>query len=108
MNPPADPWYVYLLSCRDATLYCGITKNLERRLKEHNLGRAGAKYTRARRPVRLVYSREFPDRSSAARFEYRLKQLDRAEKLLLINQEYHSHPLGKAKPFDLDSHFPLQ
>ena len=86
MNPDQStaPWYVYLLSCRDETLYCGITKDLERRLKEHNQGRAGAKYTRARRPVCLVYSREFPDRSSAARFEYQLKQLERAEKLLLI------------------------
>ena len=84
MTQSAGPWYAYLLSCRDETLYCGITKDLERRLREHNQGRAGAKYTRARRPVSLVYSREFPDRASAARFEYLLKQLERAEKLRLI------------------------
>jgi len=84
INHPTSPWYVYLLSCRDETLYCGITKDLARRLKEHNQGRAGAKYTRARRPVHLVYSREFPDHSSAARFEYHIKQLDRAEKLRFL------------------------
>lgn len=81
---PDSPWFVYLLSCRDRTLYCGITKDLERRLKEHNQGLAGAKYTRTRRPVKLIYSREFPDRSSAASFEYHLKQLKRSEKLLLV------------------------
>jgi len=80
----AGLWYVYLLSCSDQSLYCGITTNLERRLKEHNQGRAGAKYTRARRPVRLVYQREFSDRASAAKFEYQLKQLDRSAKQQLV------------------------
>ena len=47
-------WYVYLLRCADATLYCGVTTDMERRLREHNAGRRGAKYTRARRPVELV------------------------------------------------------
>lgn len=81
---PDWPWYVYLLSCRDGSLYCGMTRDLERRLGQHNRGRAGAKYTRARRPVSLVYAREFPDRASAARFEYQLKQLARAQKLKLL------------------------
>jgi len=85
--PATDrPWFVYLLRCRDHTLYCGITTDLGRRLDQHNRGRAGAKYTRARRPVSLVYAQEFPDRASAARFEYRLKQLDRAEKLALFSE----------------------
>lgn len=85
--PSTDqPWYVYLLSCSDDTLYCGITNDLERRLNQHNRGRAGAKYTRARRPVRLVYTRQFPDRAGAARFEYQLKQLDRAQKLKLLEE----------------------
>jgi len=83
MTAPA-PWFVYLLRCRDETLYCGITTDLTRRLREHNQGRAGAKYTRARRPVCLVFSRGFPDRASAARFEYQLKQLDRTEKLRFL------------------------
>ena len=47
-------WYVYLLRCADATLYCGVTTDMERRLREHNAGSRGAKYTRARRPVELV------------------------------------------------------
>lgn len=84
MSSPNRTWYVYLLSCSDDTLYCGITNDLERRINQHNRGRAGAKYTRARRPVSLVYTKEFPDRASAARFEYRLKQLDRSQKLKLL------------------------
>jgi putative endonuclease len=81
---PENKWYAYLLCCRDGSLYCGITTDLSRRLREHNEGRAGARYTRTRRPVTLVYSREFPDRAAAARFEYQLKQLDRPAKLMLI------------------------
>jgi len=83
---PRQPWYVYLLNCRDNSLYCGMTTDLSRRLNQHNRGRGGAKYTRARRPVSLVYARKFPDRSSAARFEYQLKQLDRATKLQLLEE----------------------
>lgn len=82
---PADKWYVYLLSCRDGSLYCGITTDLDRRLQEHNKGVVGARYTRSRRPVTLAFSREFPDRSAAARFEFRIKKLDRAAKLALIS-----------------------
>ena len=81
---PAVRWYAYLLRCKDGSLYCGITTDLKRRLREHNQGRAGARYTSGRRPATLVFSREFPDRSAAARFEYRLKRLGRAEKLALI------------------------
>jgi putative endonuclease len=82
---PADKWYAYLLRCKDGSLYCGITTDLTRRLREHNEGRAGARYTRIRRPVTLVYSRKFPDRATAARFEYRLKKLGRSAKLALIS-----------------------
>lgn len=63
-----------------------MTNDLARRLNQHNQGRAGAKYTRARRPVSLVYAKEFPDRGSAARFEYQLKQLDRAQKLKFLEE----------------------
>ncbi len=83
----ADKWFVYLLRCADATLYCGITTDLARRLREHNEGRAGARYTRVRRPAVLVYAKEFPDRSRAARYEYQLKKLDRRAKLALIASE---------------------
>ena len=75
------PWRVYLLECADGTLYCGVTTDLTRRLAEHN-GQApgGARYTRARRPVRLAASAAFPDRSSACSAEARIKRLPRAAK----------------------------
>lgn len=73
-------WYVYILKCHDGTLYTGITTNLERRVEEHNTSEKGAKYTRVRRPVRLVYSKEFEDRSQASVEEARIKKLTRKEK----------------------------
>ncbi len=77
-------YYLYILKCADKTLYTGITVDLERRIKEHNHSSLGAKYTRARRPVKLVYSKKFRSRSSAAKAESRIKHLTRAEKLELI------------------------
>ncbi len=78
-------YYLYILECADQTLYTGITTNPERRLKEHNEAKAGAKYTISRRPVKLVYSRKFRNRSLASREEAKIKKLDRKEKLKLIN-----------------------
>lgn len=75
--------YVYILECKDNTYYTGYTTNVKHRLKMHNLGR-GAKYTRARRPCRLVYSKECDSKSSAMKLEYRIKQLSRKEELDLI------------------------
>lgn len=98
MNSAGQPWFVYLLSCRDSSLYCGMTKDLDRRLDQHNRGRAGAKYTRTRRPVTLVYVRQFPDRTSAARFEYHLKRLDRADKLKLIGKGVPTEATSLPKP----------
>ena len=77
-------WTVYLLRCADETLYCGCTNNLQKRLKAHNSGQ-GAKYTRARRPVALVWQEEQPDRSAALRREAQIKKLTPAEKLALIS-----------------------
>lgn len=77
-NP--EPWFVYLLRCADGTFYAGITTDLARRVAEHNSGQAGAKYTRARRPVTLAWSEPAPDRSAAARREYAVRRLPRAEK----------------------------
>ena len=71
-----------MLKCADGTLYTGITTELNRRLDEHNEG-IGAKYTVTRRPVSLVYSERQPDRSKAAKREYAIKSLTRAEKLKL-------------------------
>jgi putative endonuclease len=73
-------YFVYILKCSDSTLYTGITSNLDRRVKEHNSSALGAKYTRPRRPVSLVYSKEFTDRSSAQVEEARIKSLSRTEK----------------------------
>jgi putative endonuclease len=77
-------YYLYILKCADKTLYTGITVDLERRIEEHNDSKLGAKYTRARRPVKLVYSKKFRNRSSASKEESRIKNLSREEKLVLI------------------------
>ena len=77
-------WFVYLLRCADGTLYTGITTDLDRRLAEHNAGRAGAKYTRTRRPVVLVWHEVADDRAAASRREYQLRKLTRAQKEGLI------------------------
>ncbi|MEK9132177.1 MAG: GIY-YIG nuclease family protein [Patescibacteria group bacterium] len=77
-------YYLYILKCADKTLYTGIAKDLVRRVKEHNTSKLGAKYTRGRRPVKLVYSKKFRNRSSASKAEARIKMLSREEKLGLI------------------------
>ncbi len=78
-------YFVYILKCADTTLYTGITTNISRRVKEHNSSERGAKYTRLRRPVKLIYSEKSKDRSSASKREYAIKKLSRAQKLELIN-----------------------
>lgn len=77
-------WHVYILECCDKTLYTGITNDLERRITEHNFSNKGAKYTRARRPVKLVYSDTFEKRSMAQKKEYLIKKLSKDEKKKLI------------------------
>ena len=76
-------FFVYFLRCRDNSLYCGYTVDLEKRVKVHNEGK-GAKYTRKKLPVYLVYSEEFLDKSSAMKREYELKQLTKREKEELV------------------------
>src|SRR5206468_8703725 len=76
-------WYVYILRCRDGTLYTGIAVDLRRRLEAHRRGVA-AKYTRSRRPVTLAYQELQPDRSSALKREAALRRLGRAGKMALI------------------------
>lgn len=78
------PWYVYILRCADDSLYTGITCDLERRLNEHNHGNAAARYTRSRRPVKLVYSESSTSRSAASRREHQIRTLPRLHKLRLI------------------------
>lgn len=77
-------YHVYILKCADKTLYTGITVDLERRINEHNGSNLGARYTKARRPVRLVYSKKFRNRSLASKEENRIKKLTREEKQVLI------------------------
>ncbi len=77
-------YYVYILKCSDKTFYTGITKNLERRIDEHNSSELGAKYTRGRRPVHLAYLLKKRSRSSATKEECRIKRLSRIDKIKLI------------------------
>ena len=85
-------YYVSLLRCADGTLYTGFTNDLARRLAAHNAGR-GAKYTRGRRPVELVYWESFSNKSSALRREYAIKQLPRRQKLTLIQSSVPSRQI---------------
>lgn len=77
-------WIVYIVECSDSTLYTGITTDLDRRLAEHNGTGKGARYTRSRQPVALVYSECQPDRSTASAREYQIRTLPRAAKQALI------------------------
>jgi len=78
-------WHVYMLRCSDDSLYTGITKDVERRLNEHNLdNKKGARYTKARRPSKLVYQEPHLNRSLASKREHELKKLNRQQKLALI------------------------
>lgn len=77
-------YFVYLLHCSDDSLYCGITNNLARRVKDHNEGKGrGAKYTAGRRPVTLVYAESMQTKSSALKREYVIKNMSRGEKMKL-------------------------
>ncbi len=76
---------VYFLRCADGSLYCGWTTDMEARLKAHATGR-GAKYTRSRLPVELVYTEQYEDRREALSREWHLKQLSHAEKEKLISE----------------------
>lgn len=78
-------WTVYILKCSDDSLYTGITNNLERRTNEHNNG-VGAKYTKGRTPVEVVYTENCPNRSQASKRELEIKKLCRNDKLRLIQR----------------------
>jgi len=87
MSQSTKQWFVYILKCADDSLYTGITTDVSRRVEEHNgLSKtAGAKCTRARRPVRLVHQEECDDRSSAGKREWEIKQLSRKQKEGLVD-----------------------
>ena len=79
----AEVWFVYMLRCADGTLYTGITKDVTRRIQQHNDG-TGARYTRSRRPVKLVYQESQRSRSLALKREAAIKRLTRKQKLTMI------------------------
>ena len=79
-------WFVYIVRCADASLYTGITNDIERRINAHNNdNRTASAYTRSRRPVELVYQESHLTRSQASKREYQIKQLSRKEKIALLN-----------------------
>jgi putative endonuclease len=82
--------YTYIVECSDGSLYTGWTNHLKKRMQAHNMGK-GAKYTRARRPVKLVYHEQFATKQAAMKREAQIKKLTRKEKLLLI----HGKPAGE-------------
>jgi putative endonuclease len=80
-------WYVYIVECLDGSLYTGITTDIERRIHEHNNTKKGAKYTRSRRPVTLLWSKSLATQSEALLFEIQIKKLKRTKKLELISKK---------------------
>ena len=80
-----NTWYLYILRCKDNTLYTGITTDVEKRFEAHNSGK-GAKYTRGRGPLELVYREECGDHSAALKRELEIKALQREEKMKLIEK----------------------
>jgi putative endonuclease len=83
------PWYLYVVQCSDGTLYTGVSTDIDRRVREHNGSKRGAKYTKTRRPVRLVWSKEFNNRSEAQSAEYNFKKLFHKQKWEIINEDSH-------------------
>ena len=79
-------WYVYLMRCADNSLYTGVTTNPERRVREHNgkVKGKGAKYTKHRSPVEVIYTEKYPDRSSCSKREYQVKSMSRKDKVKMI------------------------
>lgn len=86
--------YTYIVECSDGTFYTGWTNDLEKRMKAHNAGR-GAKYTKSRRPVRLVYQESFETKAEAMQREYEIKHMRREQKALLIADREKSETRGE-------------
>src|SRR3990167_3652699 len=92
-------WYVYIVQCKDGTLYTGITIYIVRRLKEHNEDNIkGAKSLRGKRPVKLVYFEEYNSQSEARKREAKIKNWNRKYKLLLIETNRVRSSIGRASP----------
>jgi len=89
MNDTSKKFYIYIVSCCDGTLYTGYTNDIPTRIEEHNglSKKTGAKYTSARRPVKLVYSEEHESKSTAMKREWEIKQMSRLEKIELVDSK---------------------
>src|SRR6476660_7391598 len=83
VKPLSKKWIVYVVSCRDRSLYTGITTDLERRLRQHNSGVA-SRYTRSRLPVKLAHQEPHPNQSSALKREWAIKKMSKPEKVAMI------------------------
>lgn len=90
------PWFLYLLECQDKSIYTGIARDVEARFAKH-IGGSGARYTRSRRPQRILARLGFPDRSSASKAEWAVKQLSRREKWVLCEILSHANGLSKRR-----------
>src|ERR1022692_4619438 len=84
-KPPCDEWFVYIVRCADGSLYTGIAKDVKRRCQQHNAGTA-SRYTRSRRPVKMIYQEVHPDQSSALKREAAIKAMTRRGKLTMIQK----------------------
>lgn len=76
-------WFVYIVKCSDETFYTGVSTDVEKRVKTHNTGK-GAKYTKTRRPVELLWTKKVSSKSEALKLEYKIKQLNRKQKMLFM------------------------
>ncbi|MDH3390715.1 MAG: GIY-YIG nuclease family protein [Desulfobulbaceae bacterium] len=92
-----DIWHVYMVRCSDGTLYTGITNDLEKRIEAHNSGKDGARYTRSRRPVTLVYSKQTESKSAAARLEYQTKKMPRSKKKEMIEERVQGFKVSRGQ-----------
>ena len=86
----SSSWYIYIVQCADQSLYTGISTDLLRRIEEHNSSPNGAKYTRARRPIQLVYFEQSESRSEACKREYALKRLSPIDKRQLVTNTHQN------------------
>jgi len=100
-----ETWFLYVVRCSDGTLYAGVTTDIERRVREHNAGARGARYTRSRRPVALVYSLAVNgDRGAAQKAEHAFRKLTREQKVRLITARVGMVGLtfGRVRVYSLD------
>lgn len=86
MTSKIKPWYVYIVECSDGSLYTGITNDLNKRINTHNKGK-GAKYVRGKTPITLKVFFEVKNRSEGSKLEYKIKQMNRSDKLKIISGE---------------------